>query len=272
MATAAQIVSLSCADAAVPGYTSQAGLLLNIILQELCQTYDLDQAKKPFTFNFQPGLVTNPAEYPNITPGGGPYPLPADYLRAVDEKSFIWFLQGVPYPMIPCDLSEYDNLVQQAGLQSYPYIAATDMSQSPPNLVVWPPASGAYPVQIRYFSQMPDIATPETSSVVPWFPNSQYLRTRLSGELMKIAADDRWKDFLGDGPSGAQGILHRYLMLKDDSSDRAQMVKLDRRLFHSPFSKLPNTKSIGWVVTLAFLSSQVVSMFLHLQEIGNGFI
>lgn len=245
MATAAQIVSLACADAAAPGYISQAGLLLNIILQELCQTYDLDQAKKTFTFNFQPGLVTDNV-YPNITPGGGPYPLPADYLRAVDEKSFIWFLQGVPYCMIPCDLSEYDNLVQQAGQQAYPYLMATDMSQSPPNAVVWPPASGAYPVQIRYFSQMPDIVTPESSAVVPWFPNTQYLRTRLGGELMKLTDDLRWKDFLGDAPYGAQGILHRYLLLKDDSSDRAQTVKLDRRSFGNGFSKLPNSKKVGW--------------------------
>ena len=174
---AQQIVAQACAMVGVPGYTSLAGQQLNYILQDLCQTYDIDQAKGTYNFNFQPGLLTD-SVYENITPGGGPYSLPGDYLRAVDEKSFVWFLQGVPYPMIPCDLSEYDNLVQQAGLQSYPYIAATDMSQSPPTMVVWPPASGAYPVQIRYRRQMPDIATPETSTTVPWFPNTTYLVTR----------------------------------------------------------------------------------------------
>lgn len=239
--SASQIVALACADAAAPGYTSYAGQLLNVILQELCQDYDIDAAKKAYSFNFNPALITT-ATYPNVTPGGGPYPLPADYLRVVDNKSMVWFLQGVPYPMIPCDLSEYDNLVQQAGQQSYPYLAATDMSQSPPNLLVWPPASGAYAVTIRYFSQMPDITTPETSNTVPWFINTQYLRTRLAGELMKVTDDQRWEAFL----NRSEQILTRYLKNKDDSSDRAQTVKLDRRRFRNPWSTLPNTKKVGW--------------------------
>jgi hypothetical protein len=242
---AQQIVALACQDAAAPGYTSQAGQMLNIILQDLCQTYNIDQAKQTYVFNFNPGLLTTTA-YPNVTPGGGPYPLPSNYLRQVDDKSTVWFLQGVPYPMIPCDLSEYDNLVQQAGLQSYPYIFATDMSQTPPVAIVWPPASGAFLCQVRYYAQMPDITTPETSTTVPWFPNTNYLRTRLAGELMKLTDDLRWKDFLGDSPVGAQGILRRFLELCNDASDRAQTVKLDRRIFRNPLNRLPNTKVIGW--------------------------
>lgn len=245
MASAAQIVNLACQDAASPGYTSQAGQLLNFILEELCQNYDLDLAKGTFVFNFQPGLITT-AIYPNVQPGGGPYPLPADFLRMVDSKDCMWFLQGVPYPMVPCDLSEYDNEVQQAGLQSYPYVFATDMSQTPPNLLVWPPASGAYQCMVRYYRQMPDINTPETSASVPWFPNAQYLRTRLAGELMKLTDDSRSTTFLGDGPSGAQGILLRYLRMKDDKNDRSQNVQLDRRRFRNPASLLKNTKTVGW--------------------------
>lgn len=243
--TSAQLVLRACQIAKVPGYIVQAGMTLNVILQELCQNYDFDVAKGTFSFNFNPGLVTT-SVYPNITPGGGPYPLPADFLRMVDEKDAMWFLLGVPYPMIPCDLSEYDNFVQQAGLQSYPYIFATDMSQAPPNLVVWPPASGAYPCMIRYRRQMPDIATPETDTTVPWFPNQNYLLTRLAGEMMKDSNDDRKDGFLGDGPSGAQGILNRYLKMSDDKGDRAQTVKLDRRQFGRSFNYLKNTKKIGW--------------------------
>jgi hypothetical protein len=248
--TAAKIVSLAVQDAAAPGYTSQAGDLLNVILSELCQNYDLDVARGTYVFNFNPGLITT-SDYPNVKPGGGPYALPADFLRMIDDKDCVWYLNGVPYPMIPCDLSEYDNFVQQAGNQSYPYIFATDMSSAPPNgpnpiLVVWPPASGAYQCMIRYRRQMPDITTPETSTTIPWFPNAQYLRTRLAGELMKTTDDTRWEAFLGDGPHGAQGILNRYLKMKDDANDRAQTVKLDRRRFRTPFSSLKNTKSIGW--------------------------
>ncbi len=243
--TAAQICDLARQQAKCPGYVTQSGQLLNIILSDLCETYDLDAAKGTFSFNFNPGLVTT-SVYPNVTPGGGPYPLPADFLRMVDEKDAMWFLLGVPYPMIPCDLSEYDNFVQQAGLQSYPYIFATDMSQAPPNLLVWPPASGAYPCMIRYRRQMPDITTPETSSTVPWFPNQNYLTTRLAGELMRITNDDRWQATLDESASGAQGVLNRYLKLKDDHTNRAQTVKLDRRQFGRAWSRLRDTKTIGW--------------------------
>lgn len=243
--TYTQIVTLACQIAKVPGMVSQAGQMLNMILSDLCQTYDFDVAKGTYTFNFNPGLVTT-SVYPNIQPGGGPYPLPADYLRMVDDKDAMWFLLGVPYPMISCDLSQYDNLVQQAGLQSYPYIFATDMSQSPPNLLVWPPASGAYPCMIRYRKQMPDETTPETSPNVPWFPNTTYLKTRLAGELMQISGDSRADTFLGGTDQGAQGILQRYLKLADDRSARAQTVSLDRRRFANNFSRLSDTKSIGW--------------------------
>ena len=63
---------------------------------------------------------------------------------------------------------------------------------------------------------------------------------------MRITDDERSDRFLGDGPAGAQGILRRYLELKDDSSNRAKTVKLDRRQFGRKFSTLPNTKTIGW--------------------------
>lgn len=243
--TAAQIVSLALQDAKAPGFTVQGGQLLNVILSELCQNYDLDLAQGTFSFNFNTGTPPSPT-YPNAQPGAGPYNLPADFLRMVDDKDNIWFLNGVPYPMIPCDLSEYDNFVQQAGMQAYPYIFATDVSQSPPVMLVWPPPSGNFLCTFRYRRQMPDITSPESSPVVPWFPNSQYLRTRLAGEVMKITDDDRYKDFLGDSASGAQGILNRYLKMKDDATNRAKSVNLDRRQFSSPWSKLPNTKTIGW--------------------------
>ena len=49
--TAAQIVSLACQAAAAPGYTTQAGELLNVILADICQTYDLDVARGTANFN-----------------------------------------------------------------------------------------------------------------------------------------------------------------------------------------------------------------------------
>lgn len=230
---------------------SQAGQLLNMILGDLCQTYDFQLARKTFYFNFNPGLVSPVG---NSIYGSGPYPLPADFLRCQDEKAVFWTLLGVPYPLIPIDLSEFDMAVQQAGINAYPYWFATDLSggdetaagDTTPLAYVYPPPSGAYPCTVRYFAQMPDIATPEASNTVPWFPNSTYLLTRLAGELMRISDDDRVSTFLGEGPEGAQGILDRYLKLKDDHSNRATTVKMDRRRFGPRYNNLPNTKTIGW--------------------------
>lgn len=73
--------------------------------------------------------------WPGNTFGSGPYLLPVDYLRLSgssgstgSQKSFIWWLNGVPYPIIPMDLAEFDLQVQQAGLNSYVWLSATDMS------------------------------------------------------------------------------------------------------------------------------------------------
>ena len=240
--TSAQIVALAVQDAAVPGYTAQAGQLLNLVLQDLCENWNFDAAKGSTVFNFAPSQLTNTALYPNVQPGGGPYPLPADFIRMVDDKDTTWYLNGVAYPMIPCDLSEYDNMVMTAGFQSYPYIFATDVSQSPANLLVWPPASGAYQCLIRYYRLMPDIVTPETSTTIPWFRNTNYLRTRLAAELMGIADDSRREEWL----NRAEKMLLSYLSLKDDNSDRAICVKLDRRSFKNNFNALKNTKAVGW--------------------------
>lgn len=230
--TAQQIVALSTQIAGAPGFVQQAGQLLNMILSDLCQTYDLAVAQTVTTITL--GATS------------GPYPLPSDYLRNVGEDD-VWFTyNGVKYPLVPIDYAEYTLLVQQPGMNSLPSQFATDMTVSPPNLFVWPPPNGAYPLTIRYQRQMPDIATPETSAVVPWFPNQAYLKTRLAGEVMQITDDERASAFLGESDTGAQGLLKRYLNLKDDRTNRAETVKLDRRTFGPVFNKLPNTKTIGW--------------------------
>lgn len=258
--TSQQIVSLACQAASLPGFTSQAGQWLNVILQELCQTYDLDVNRGTFNFNFNVGL-TSSTIYPNMTAGGGPYTLPSDWLRAIRDE-VMWFNQGVPYPMIACDIGEFDAMVQQAGNQAYPYLFATDLSQSPPLAVIWPGASGAFQAMARYYRQQPDIGSgtapvngnswspgstpPESSSVIPWFPNSEYLLLRLTGEIMRLNADPRADSFLADTPTGAIGVLRRFLNLKDDSSNRAKRVTLDRRRFGRPWNRLPDSKKVGF--------------------------
>lgn len=259
--TASQIISLCVQEARVPGFLIQAGQKLNAILSDLAQTYDFDVTKKTFQFNFAPGQINSLGQaYQN---------LPADYLRGIRNESF-YVIYGVPYPMIPTDLEEFDMLVQQTGLANFPVFYATDLSlmgvtnsvtgtggPAVPVMLFWQVPSGAYPATVRYFSQPPDIVTPQSSAVVPWFPNQTYLIRRLSGELMSFSDDERQSKFLGDSedstPEGAGVMLRKYLRLKDDKSTRTNQVQLDRRRFGSSFDRLRNTKTIGWMVPLAII-------------------
>jgi len=239
--TCAQIVDLASQMAKTPGMHVQAGKLFNAILQDLAQDYRFEASQGFFTITFNPGLVS-PA--PSVA-GCGPYPLPADFLR-MEYGDFWWELLGVPYFPVAIDLQQFDAQVQMAGLNSYPYFYATDLSTSPPGLYIYPPPSGAFPAYGRYAKQQPDVVTPETDTTVPWFPNTNYLITRLAGEMMKISGDSRMQVFLGDGPEGAGGMLSKFMKMEGDKGTRAQVIKLDQRRFGRNFSRLPNTKTVGW--------------------------
>jgi hypothetical protein len=235
--TSAQIVSLATQIARCPGYTSQAGQLLNSILSDLAQTYDFALARTSATIIFNSGGIS----------GSGPYPLPADFLRALPDGVF-FTLNGITYYLTSIDLDEYDALPQTTGFMSYPSAYTTNMELSPPTLLVWPPASGSYVTTVRYYRQTADIATPENSAVVPWFPNTEYLITRLAGELMKLTNDDRIDKFLVDtgreNDMSAPAVLRRYLKMKDDRESRAQTVKHDPRVFNRGTAGLKNTKKV----------------------------
>lgn len=243
--SAAQIVTLATQAAHVPGWTGQAGQLLNMILSDLADTQDLDLCRGTFNFNF---IADNGSGN-----GMGPYALPSDYKR-VCNRGFWFQIDGVPYFPTALDQHEFDSLVVTPGLENYPTMYYTDISgqgQEPPtvaNLYVWQPSSGAYPATLRYHRLLPDIATPETSAVVPWFPNQNYLITELSGQLMKLADDTRAAEFLSDSPEGfgSGNLLRKFMQLTNDDDNRAKTVSLDKRRFGSNWQRLPNTKTIGW--------------------------
>ena len=132
-----QIIALAAEAAHSPGKITQGQQLLNSVLSDLAQIYDCAPARGQYVFNFDPS-VTAPLPLPQ-TPasqfGSGPYFMPADYLRLSGssgsvgaQRSFLWWLNGVPYPVIPSDLAEFDLQVQQSGLQSYVWLGATDMA------------------------------------------------------------------------------------------------------------------------------------------------
>ncbi len=227
--TASQIVTLAVQAARCPGYVAQAGQLLNVILQELCQNYDFDAARTNYNFS-----MSNPT-------ATGPYPLPSDFLRA-KKDDFFYTLYGQPYFPVYYPQEEFDRFDVSPGVSDFPNAWTTDTSTSPANLYVWPPASGGYSATLRYFRDMPEITTPETSSAVPWFPNTQYLRTRLAAELMQITDDERQLAFLAN----SEAILRRFLEMKDDPENTVKRVTLDRRRFGIQQSALQTTKTIGW--------------------------
>jgi hypothetical protein len=243
MLQAQQICTLATQIAKCPGYTQQAGQFLNATLQDLCQNYDLDAALGTFTFSFNSATGQ----------GSGPYTLPSDYLRTQvkdGKDEFFYTINGVPYPLIQVTKAEYDWLVQTPGFMSYPYNYATDLSQIPPQLFVWPPASGSYPCVLRYYKLMPDIPSPEVSSSTPWFLNTQILINWVAGRLMQITGDERAPEYLSDNdelaPIGAGTLLRRYLKNVEDREGAVHTVGKDRRRWGRPFDRLKNTKQIGW--------------------------
>ena len=242
--TAAQICATACNIAGAPSYLAIAGQALNEVLADICQTQDFDYARGTFNFNFVPGMISTLPSFPQVVQGGGPYNLPADWLRA-RYGDVMFFDQGVPHRLIAVDMDQFDMQVQQAGLMSYPLLYATDLSleySAVPVMVVYNPPNSNYPVMARYQRLMPDIATPETSATVPWFPYTKYLVEATAAGVMRETDDERWQSF----ELKAASTMDRILRLANDNSNRAKTVKLDPRRFGPDINNLPLTKQI-WI-------------------------
>lgn len=235
--TSAQLILRACQIAKRPGFTVQAGQSLNQILLDLVREYDL-----PVALNSTSISISGSGD--NF--GTGPYDLPANYLRMASRDA-TYLVAGVPFVMTQITLAEFDSKIHTMGIANYPLAFATDVSQNPPQLFVYPPPVLMFDLRIRYYGTLPEIANPETSSVVPWFPDQGYLINRLAGELMRDAGDQRYTDFLGDGPSGAMGILRRFLNLQGDREDAAQIAQLDRRYFGPAARSFGPSKVTGGV-------------------------
>ena len=237
--TAAQIVAQACQDANVPGYTTQASNKLNLILQELYQDHDTTQSQQDFYFNL-PTVVDSF--------GRATMPFPTNYLRAKAGDCFYW-IQGVPYELIPIDIDQMDKMVVTAGLSNFPISFAVDTSKAPPIAYFWMPPSGAYQALVRYQAVMADIPVP-ADATIPWFANQLYLLRRLTGEMCVGLDDDRAAALLGDDddryPGGAGTLLRKYLRMTGDRENRGAYVRLDRRRFGTSFDRLRNTKQVGW--------------------------
>lgn len=299
------------------GYTVQALDELNDILELIARTVDFSAAMATFNFTFNTQLTNEGSG--NIIQAA-PNPLPLDYLRVQTsggssgaQRSSKWYLDGVPYDMVEIDLTEWDDQVQQAGIQSYPYFWAKDMSQQvivlntvgdigasiysvsnmgslagleagmgvagtgivpgttivtvggdfvtlsqlpsitgsqvslmfgyPPVGYPYPPPSGAFNARIRYQKLPPPLTQGQVNAgAFAWFPESETLTDMLTERMMGYSDDSRAAQF----DAFAAAKLAKYTRLADDRSNRATVVELDRRRFGGSFSRLKNTKVIGW--------------------------
>lgn len=225
--SAAQLINLACQICECPGRATQAGMLLNMTLANYAQTMDLDTIRVTTTLNIGPQ-----ADTPHF------YSLPANYLRMYD---IFYNILGEIFTPKQWELQELDAAYTASGIANYPQNWATNMSATPPQIAFYPPPAIPLVLTLRYRPQTSDIATPETSAVVPWFPNQIILLKDLCMQLGDVVDDDR-------SPRWEQEVerkMRKYLIMDDDKEGFSQTVKLDNRFFRTGAS-LPPSKKLGF--------------------------
>ncbi len=216
--TNAQLIARACSIAKAPGYATQAGQYLNLVLQELCQTYDFDFIKKQQIISLNNSFSYN---------------LNADNLRT---KEVFYSVNGTIFYLFQIPIETYHALFMGPGVSNYPNKFAVDVSQSPKQLLPYPPPSISQDVTVNYFPQMPDIVTPESSSATAWFPEQNYLMRRVASMLMLETDDERQQLF----EQQAEKLLSNFLDLADDKEGYSRTIKLSRERFKTGNTQNPN--------------------------------
>jgi len=232
--SAKQLVSLACQIAKVQqGMAPQVGQFMNMVLEEYAQTLDLDTIRKTTSFS-----VSAASTGIGVTKSG--YLLPTDYLR---EVQVFYNVNGTIFDLDPIDLEKYYTLFQGTGIADYPESFATDISQQAvltngaPVIFFWPPPAIALTVNLLYRPLVGAITGPETSNVIPFFPNQRILLKDVCVDAMMLSDDNRGADLEKE----VERRMRKYLIMKDDREGIAQTVKLDPQKFR-PVNALPPTK------------------------------
>jgi hypothetical protein len=216
-----QIVSLACQICKCPGFSQLGGTFLNMTLEDLWLHRDLKMNR---VTEFIPVQANN----------FGPFTLPLNYLRTYD----LFFEQNnLPYFLNPISTEEYDQEFKDPSIANYPYEFMTILvdettaiaQNSAGQLFIYPQSSGAITLTHRYMVKQPDIASPETSAVIPWFPDQDYLIHATATRLMKITDDTRYERFIAEG----EKMLRIHLIMEGDEQQVVKSVRLDPRRFHS---------------------------------------
>ena len=219
--TAQQIVNRACAIAKCPGFVTQGGIYLNMALEDLWLHRDLK--------------INRVTEFITVQANNfGPFTLPLNYLRTYD----LFFEQNnLPYFLNPISTEEYDQEFKDPSIANYPYefmTILTDETTSQANnsagtLFIYPQSSGAITLTHRYMVKQPDIVTPETSSVIPWFPDQEYLIRKTAAYLMDETDDTRMDRF----NAMCDQMLRTHIIMEGDEQQVVKSVRLDPRRFHT---------------------------------------
>ncbi|MGK8202893.1 hypothetical protein ACRS8P_29270 [Burkholderia cenocepacia] len=218
---AQQIVARACAVAKCPGFTQQGGIYLNMVLEDLWLHRDLK--------------INRVTEFVTVQANNyGPFPLPLNYLRTYD----LFFQQNnLPYFLHPISTEEWDQEFKDPSIANYPYEFMTILydettaqaNQSAGQLFIYPQSSGQIALTHRYMVKQPDITTPETSTVIPWFPDQQYLIKATAVELMGETDDTRQEVWRAQ----CEAMLRTHLIMEGDEQPVVKSVRLDPRRFHT---------------------------------------
>jgi hypothetical protein len=201
-------------------------LYLNLALKDLWLHRDLKVNRVTQTLTAQSGTF-------------GPFPLEADYQRTYD----MFYLQNnLPYFLRPASMEEFDMEFKDPTVSNYPYEYATDLSTQAKlasgtagQVYIYPASSGQLAITHRYMVQQPEITTPESSSVVPWFEDQDYLIKATAMRLMDQTDDERQATFL----TQCENMLRTHLIMQGDEQQIVNHVKLDPRAFHNYRSLKP---------------------------------
>ena len=218
---AQQIVQRACAIAKCPGWLSQGGIYLNMVLEDLWLHRDLkiNRVTEP--------LVVAANNY-------GPFTLPLNYLRTYD----LFFLQNnLPYFLHPISTEEWDQEFKDPSIANYPYEFMTllydettaQANNSAGQIFIYPQSSGQITLTHRYMVKQPDISTPESSTVIPWFPDQNYLIKATAVELMGETDDTRQESFRAQ----CEAMLRTHLIMEGDEQAVVKSIRLDPRRFHT---------------------------------------
>lgn len=213
--TASQIVADALAIAKCPGFTSQGGRALNLVLSDLVMHR-----------NLKVNLVSSTIAV--VANSNGPFNLETDYQRTYE---LLYYINDQPHFLRPSSRMEFDSEPNKSTTSNYPYEWASDLSpvatQLPGLLYIYPQSNTGLTLNHRYFIKRADITSPESSSTVPWFVDQDYLINATAARMMRITDDSRHDAFMAE----CERMLHVHLLTEGDEQQVVKTVQLDPRRF-----------------------------------------